>query len=337
MKGRGGNTLPIDVDHFALAHLPTPLEPLDRLRRHLGVGAQLFIKRDDCTGLALGGNKTRKLEFLIGDALAKGATAVISEGGLQSNHVRQTAAASARAGLTCHLVLDHRVPVRTDNYRGNGNLLLDRLLGATVHLCEAGETRRERSLRLVDELRQAGERPYYIPTGGSNEIGALGYVAALAELQRQAASAGIAVDRIVAASSSGGTQAGLLAGQALSGLGCRVSGIDVDGDADKMRSEIGRIAMLCAARLGVAAERLAEPEIVRGHCGEGYGIPTPGMVEALRLLATLEGIVLDPVYTGKAMAGLIAMLRAGEIGAGETVVFIHTGGAPALFGYADGF
>jgi L-cysteate sulfo-lyase len=262
---------------------------------------------------------------------------VITQGGLQSNHVRQTAAACARAKLRCHLVLDHRVPVTSEIYRANGNLLLDRLLGATVHLCAEGETRRARADRLAAELRERGEVPYDIPTGGSNEVGALGYVFALSELQQQAKEASIAIDRIVTASSSGGTQAGLLVGKALTLAPWRISGIDVDGDADTMVAEVGRIAALCAPKLGLAADRLAAPQIVRGHCGEGYGIPTPGMVEAVRLLATLEGILLDPVYTGKAMAGLIAMLRAGEIGADETVVFIHTGGAPALFAYADRF
>lgn len=322
---------------YALAHLPTPLEPLDRLRRHLGVGARLFIKRDDCTGLALGGNKTRKLEYLIGDALQAGATVVISEGGLQSNHVRQTAAAAARAKLACHLVLDHRVPVDTPNYRGNGNLLLDRILGATVHLCARGEARAAKMQAVAAELRTRGERPYLIPTGGSNEVGALGYVGAMLELQQQAERMGLTIDRIVSASSSGGTQAGLLVGKALAGARATVTGVDVDGDPEKMVAEITRIAALCAPKAGVAAARLTSPDILRGHCGPGYGIATPGMAEAVKLLATLEGIVLDPVYTGKGMAGLIALLRAGAIGDGETVVFLHSGGAPALFAYDDRF
>jgi len=331
------NLARFDLPRFALAHTPTPLEPLDRLRRHLGCGARLYVKRDDCTGLALGGNKTRKLEFLIGDALAQGATAVISEGGLQSNHVRQTAAAAARAGLACHLVLDHRVPVDTEIYRANGNLLLDRVLGASVHLCAKSEARAAKMLALADELRRRGERPYLIPTGGSNEVGALGYVAALLELQQQAAAAGLSIDRIVSASSSGGTQSGLLVGKALCGAAAKVSGVDVDGDPEKMVSEVRRIAALCAPKVGVDPARLAPPDILRGHCGPGYGVVTPAMQEAVGLLATLEGIVLDPVYTGKGMAGLIALLRSGEIGAGETVVFLHTGGAPALFAYADRF
>src|SRR5688500_9081915 len=181
---------------FALAHLPTPLEPLDRLHRHIG-GPRLYIKRDDCTGLALGGNKTRKAEFLVGAALAAGATAVVSEGGLQSNHVRQTAAAAAKAELRCHLVLDHQVPIMTSLYRENGNLLLDRVLGATIHLCEAGQTRADALARLLPRLREKGEVPYFIPTGGSSETGALGYAAAALELLQQAKEARISIDRVL--------------------------------------------------------------------------------------------------------------------------------------------
>lgn len=326
-----------DQARYTLAHLLTPLEPLHRLRQHLGVGAKLYIKRDDCTGLAVGGNKTRKLEYLIGDALKQGATVAISEGGLQSNHARQTAAAAARANLKCHLVLDHRVPVTTEIYRANGNMLLDRILGATVHVCAKGETRAARMQAVAEELRRQGERPYLIPTGGSNEVGALGYVAAMQELQQQAEAAGLSIDRIVTASSSGGTQAGLLVGKALTGASCRVSGIDVDGDPDKMVREVGRIAALAAPKVGVDPVKVAAPDIVRGYCGEGYGIATPGMEEAVHLLATLEGILLDPVYTGKGMAGLVGLLRSGVIAPHETVVFVHTGGSPALFAYADRF
>src|SRR5262245_56024185 len=191
-----------DFPRFPLVHARTPLEPLARLRKHLR-GPRLYIKRDDCTGLALGGNKTRKAEFLIGDALRTGATAVISQGGLQSNHVRQTAAAAAKAGLKCHLVLDHQVPMDTANYCSNGNIFLDRLLGATTHVCGKGETRADKVRSLEGELRAQGEVPYVIPTGGSNDIGALGYAAAALELQRQAKDAGISIDRVVFASASG--------------------------------------------------------------------------------------------------------------------------------------
>lgn len=323
---------------FPLAHLPTPLEPLDRLRRHLGGGPRLYIKRDDCTGLALGGNKTRKAEFLIGAARAAGATAVVTEGGLQSNHVRQTAAAAAKAGLKCHLVLNENVPIKTAIYRENGNMLLDRVLGAVVHLCAPGETRADAIRRLLPRLKQDGEVPYVIPTGGSNEVGALGYAAAALELQRQAQDAGVTIDRVLFSTASGGTQAGLAVGMALAESGTQVLGIDVENEADSLLADVRRIAEACAASVGLRrALRDDAFEIRSGYAGEGYGIPTPGMIEAVGLLARLEGIVLDPVYSGKAMAGLIDLVRAGQFGSDETIAFIHTGGAPAMFAYADRF
>ena len=326
-----------DFPRFPIGHLPTPLEPLDRLREHLN-GPRLYIKRDDCTGLALGGNKTRKLEFLIGDALRQGATAVITEGGLQSNHARQTAAAAAKAGLDCHLVLDHQVPVDTSIYRGNGNVLLDRLLAATIHLCAAGETRTDVVERLMQDLRARGDVPYFIPTGGSNETGALGYVSAALELLQQARDAGISIDRVVFATASGGTQAGLMVGMALGRAELSVTGIDIEGDTDALAAQIQRVVEHCATNLGLAGGGgAASPEIVRGHAGPGYGIPTPAMIEAVTLTAALEGVVLDPVYTGKAMAGLIDMVRSGACAGDETIVFVHTGGAPGLFAYADFF
>jgi L-cysteate sulfo-lyase len=330
-----------ELPRFPLAHLPTPLEPLERLRRHIakdGMCPRLYIKRDDCTGLALGGNKTRKAEFLIGAARAAGATSVVTEGGLQSNHVRQTAAAAAKAGLKCHLVLDHQVPIMTSLYRENGNMLLDRVLGAVVHLCEAGQTRADAVERLLPALKKDGEVPYYIPVGGSNETGALGYAAAALELQQQAKEAGIAVDRVLFSTASGGTQAGLVVGMALADASTQVLGIDVENEAESLLAEVRRIAEACAHKVELKRALRADAfEIRSGYAGDGYGIPTPGMIDAVRLLARLEGIVLDPVYGGKAMAGLIDLIRAGYFGADETIVFIHTGGTAAMFAYADRF
>ena len=241
-----------DFPRFRLAHLPTPLEPLERLRRHIGGGPRLYIKRDDCTGLALGGNKTRKAEYLVGAALAADATAVVTEGGLQSNHVRQTAAAAAKAGLKCHLVLDHQVPIDTALYRENGNMLLDRMLGAAVHLCASGETRAEAVARLLPRLREQGESPYHIPTGGSNETGALGYAAAALELLAQAKAVGIAIDRVVFATASGGTQAGLIVGMALAKARTQVLGIDIENEADALLLEVRKVADACARKVGLA-------------------------------------------------------------------------------------
>jgi L-cysteate sulfo-lyase len=263
---------------------------------------------------------------------------VVTEGGLQSNHVWQVVAAAAKAGLTCHLVLDHQVPIDTALYRENGNLLLDRVLGATVHRCAKGETRADAALRLLPRLRDAGETPYFIPTGGSNETGALGYAAAALELLSQAKAAAIAIDRVVFATSSGGTQAGLVVGMALADSRVQVLGVDIENEADALLPEVRRVAEACARKVGLKTPLRDDAfEIVRGYAGPGYGIPTDGMREAVELLARLEGIVLDPVYAGKAMAGLIDLVRTGRFGADETIVFIHTGGIPAMFAYADCF
>jgi len=322
---------------FPLVHAPTPLEPLERLQQFLG-GPRLYIKRDDCTGLALGGNKTRKLEFLVGEALKSGTTAIISEGGLQSNHVRQTAAAAAKVGLKCHLVLDHSVPIDTAIYRTGGNFLLDRLLGAVTHICVAGEMRAAKIDALASNLRARGEVPYYIPTGGSNEVGALGYVSLMLELLQQAKDSRLSFGKIVVASASGGTQAGLVIGKELAQADLTVMGIDVDGDPDTLLAIVQSIAKECALKVGLRQGIRADAyELVRGYATPGYGLPNPGMIEAVKLMASLEGILLDPVYTGKAMAGLIDMVRMGRFGKDETVVFIHTGGTPALFAYADCF
>jgi L-cysteate sulfo-lyase len=330
----------MDLDafpRFPLVHAPTPLEPLARLQNFLG-GPRLYIKRDDCTGLAIGGNKTRKLEFLIGQALKLGATAVVSAGGLQSNHVRQTAAAAAKAGLKCHLVLDHRVPIDTEAYRVGGNFLLDRLLGAVTHICASGETRAGKVDQVVAALRARGEKPYDIPVGGSNEIGALGYVSMMGELLDQAKDGQVSIDRIVVGSSSGGTQAGLVTGRALAQAAVAIMGIDVDGEPEILRAKVQSIARQCALKLGLQKELAPDAfELASGYSAPGYGQPNAGMIEAVGLMASLEGILLDPVYTGKAMAGLIDLIRKGRFGKDETIVFVHTGGTPALSAYADRF
>lgn len=321
---------------YPLAHLPTPLEPLERLSNFLG-GPRILVKRDDCTGLAMGGNKTRKLEFLIAEARERGASAVVTEGGIQSNHVRQTAAAAAKAGLACHLALDRSVPPLDQGYEATGNLFLDRLLGAEISFCAPGQTRKELSTRIVDDLRDRGERPYFIPTGGSSPIGALGYVGCALEILDQARRQDIAIDRVVLASGSGGTMAGLLVGFALADAATKVTGIDIDHEPERVADEVAEIATGCGALLGVAGIDRDGVEVVAGYAAPGYGRPNPGMIEAVRLVAKLEGIILDPVYSGKAMAGLLDMIRRGVIGADETVVFVHTGGAPALFAYTSVF
>ncbi len=321
---------------FPLAHLPTPFEAWARLGAAIG-HPKLFAKRDDCTGLAFGGNKTRKLEFLIGDALATGATSLVTVGAIQSNHCRQTAAAANKAGLPCHLVLVDQVPIKTDAYQQSGNVQLDHLLGAIIHKVESKEAAPEFILNLINKLQASEKTPYFMPPGGSTAIGALGYVACAMELTKQADVASLKLDHVVVASSSAGTQAGLVAGFAALGAEVKVHGINVyEDDPAKLTEAVAGLADETLSLLGVKAAALEI--IVHGdYRGEGYGIPTDGMFDALKLTAREEGVLLDPVYTGKGMAGLMALARAGAFSKDETVTFIHTGGTSGLFAYTPQF
>jgi D-cysteine desulfhydrase family pyridoxal phosphate-dependent enzyme len=321
--------MPPTLPRVPLAQLPTPLEAMPRLTQALG-GPRLFVKRDDQTGLALGGNKTRKLEFLMAEALALEADTVITAGAAQSNHCRQTAAAAAKLGLRCVLVLGGAAPANV-----NGNLLLDHLLGADV--IWAGNRPRE---AVLDEAAQAagvfGHRPYVIPIGGSTPLGAVGYAAAMQEAMEQAAGLGLSFDHIVFASSSGGTHAGLVAGAVQTGFDGRVLGISIDQPADRLQALVAGLATQAAALLG-RAHRFEPADINAnaGYLGAGYGQLGAGEREAIRLFARNEGILLDPVYTGRAAAGMIDLVRRGELRRGESVLFWHTGGAPALPAYAS--
>lgn len=323
------------IERCSLAHLPTPLEPLERLGTALD-GPKLLVKRDDCTGLGLGGNKTRKLEFLLAEALAQGADTVITTGGVQSNHVRQTAAAAARLGLACELVLTRVVPWGGPDYELGGNIQLDRLFGAKVHLHDGATDRTAAMEALAESLRRAGKTPYLIPTGGSNMTGALGYAAAAAELAAQAAAQGEKISAVVQASSSGGTQAGLTAGFAALDPAVRVIGIDVDANPEAVASDVRRLAEEVWERLALPGAFPADKVTLQdGYAGAAYGLPTEVMAEAVRRTARLEGLLLDPVYSGKAMAGLIGLIEAGAFAPDDTVVFLHTGGMPALFPYRE--
>ncbi|MBT3534542.1 MAG: D-cysteine desulfhydrase [Rhodospirillaceae bacterium] len=321
----------------SIAHLPTPLEPMARLAVHLG-GPRILVKRDDCTGLALGGNKTRKLEFLIAEALAQGADTLLTTGGVQSNHVRQNAAAAARAGLSCHLVLAPAVTWNDPAYDVSGNVLLDHLLGAQVHLLPPGTDRDKAMGRLARVLNSQGKAVYVIPSGGSNAVGALGYVACAMELADQAAELGEKVDYLVHASGSGGTQAGLVAGMQLSGSSTQVLGIDITANAADLKKKVRSITQATLHHLGgdEALDRNAL-QIIEGYAGEAYGLPTEQMRAAVRLAARMDGLILDPVYTGKAMAGLIDLISQGRFDKDQTVVFLHTGGMPGLFAYTEYF
>ena len=324
-----------DFPRVSLGHLPTPLEPLPRLSDELG-GPPLWIKRDDCTGLAGGGNKTRKLEFLMGEALQQGADTILCFGALQSNHVRQTAAAAARLGLECHAVLTDIVRYREPAYEVSGNLLLDDLLGAKVHIAKDIAAALAVTKEIVEGLERRGRRHYSIPVGGSNAVGALGYVECAFELCTQADEFGISLGGIFTATSSGGTQAGLVAGFAASGREVPVQGFNVySADAAKQQEELVQLCGEICLALELAPVDAARLKVSHEFLGKAYGDPTPDSVEAVRLVARCEGILLDPVYSGKAMAGLIALIRRGDFAGSDAAVFLHTGGTPALFAYRD--
>lgn len=319
------------------AHLPTPLESLERLSAELG-GPKLWIKRDDCTGLAGGGNKTRKLEFLMADAVEQGADTVITQGATQSNHARQTAAAAAKLGMACHLLLEDRAALPDNDYRCNGNVLLDQLHGATLHGHPGGTDMNVAMEALAGELRDDGGRPYIVPGGGSNEIGALGYVNCALELLQQANDAGLEIAHVVHATGSTGTQAGLVTGFGGSRSGIPVLGISVRATREEQEESVFRLAERTAEHLGIpGAVRRDQVVADSNYVGPGYGLPAPDTLEAIRLFARTEAILLDPVYTGKAAAGLIALVRAGRFAADGNVVFVHTGGAQALFAYRESF
>ena len=320
----------MSVPRLRLAHLPTPVETLPRLCDALG-GPRLLIKRDDQTGLAFGGNKTRKLEFLVAEAREQGAKTLISGGALQSNHCRQTAAAAARFGFECILVL-----TGDKSQRASGNLLLDQLFGAEIVYVADRKDREGILQETFDRATNEGKKPYLVPYGGSNATGALGYVFAMKELIDQNVSA----DWIVFASSSGGTQAGLLLGQRIFGFSGRVLGISVDESEEWLTGEVSKLASATSEKVGERIEFTPADVLVNAnYCGAGYGIVTEREREALRLFASCEGLLLDPVYTGRAAAGMIDLIRTGFFKTNETVLFLHTGGQPALFAeqYADEF
>jgi len=312
---------------------PTPLERLDNLTRIMS-GPEIWIKRDDCTVVATGGNKVRKLEWLIGEAKAQGATHIVTQGAVQSNHVRQTAAVVRRFAMTCTALLEHRVETNDPDYRDSGNVLLDKLFGCRIEHRPAGLDMNAEAEKKGAELRANGESVYVIPGGGSNVVGALGYVSCAQELMQQADALGLRFDRVVTATGSAGTQAGLVVG--LEGINANVPvlGIGVRLPREKQEENVYRLAQATADHAGVSGGIRRDAVVANcDYVGAGYGIPTHGMGEAVRLLAQQEGILLDPVYSGKAMAGLIDLIRKGILAKDQTIVFLHTGGSVGLFGY----
>lgn len=313
----------------SLGFFPTPVTGLPRLSNALG-GAKIFIKRDDMTGLALGGNKTRKLEYLLGDAIASGCDSIITAGAAQSNHCRQTAAAAAHLNMACHLLLGGEKPEQT-----TGNLLIDTLLGCQIHW--AGKNRKGEDIpELFEKLTASGKCPYIVPYGGSNELGALSFIDAVEELERQ--TVGEPFSHIVFASSSGGTQAGLMVGKKLFEKNYQLIGINIDKDETgqvPFDQHIISLANRTAKMIGLDYNFSDQDLVLNSdYVGEGYGVVGDLENEAIKLTAQYEGILLDPVYTGRAMGGLIDMIRTGAIARDSKVLFWHTGGIPALFAYS---
>ena len=311
----------------------TAIEPMPHLSRALG-GAELYIKRDDLLGLTGGGNKTRKLEFLVADALAQGADTLITVGAVQSNHCRLTLSAAVREGLKCRLVLEQRVAGSYNPAASGNNFLFDLLGVEGVTVIDAGEDLHAAMERVAADLAAEGRKGYIIPGGGSNALGALGYVACAEEILAQSFDMGIAFDRIVVASGSAGTHSGIVAGLIGNSAGIPVTGINVRRPRAEQEGNVHRLAVAVAELAGVVPEISREAIVCRDEwVGPGYSLPTAEMVEAVRMFAAHEGVLLDPVYTGKAAAGLIGLVRSGEIAADERVLFVHTGGSPALYAY----
>ena len=312
----------MNIARLNFAHLPTPIEKLPRLTKALG-GPRILVKRDDQTGLAFGGNKTRKLEFLIAEAQEQGAKMLISAGAIQSNHCRQTVAAAARFGFDCTLVLTGERPART-----SANFLLDELFGAEI-IVVADRKDRDRILQeTFDSAVAAGKKPYLVPYGGSSSTGALGYAFAMEEFMQQ----NIKVDWIVFSTSSGGTHAGLVLGQRVFGFNGNVLGISIDEPEAELKAHVSALATQASEKLGERIEFTGDDVLATAnYCRAGYGVFGEGEREAIKLFASNEGLLLDPVYTGRAAAGMIDLIRKGFFRKDETVLFWHTGGQPALF------
>ena len=335
LRKKEKNMLVSGFPRVPLAHLPTRLEHLPRLSERLG-GPEIWIKRDDCTGLATGGNKTRKLEFSMGEALERGADTIITVGAVQSNHVRQTAAAACKLGMKCEVLLEHRVADPSEQYMMSGNVLLDRIFGANLRFYDKGTDFDDEMERIAREVELNGGTPYLIPGGASSPVGDLGYVACAEELLQQFEEQDVAFDHMVIPSGSAGTHAGLIVGLRGNGSDLPLLGIGVNVPRAAQEDKVFELA--CDTAEFVGKPGCVTREDIVADCdyiGGGYGEPTDSMNEAVLLLARTEGLLFDPVYTGKALAGLIDYVRQGRFRKGQHVLFVHTGGVAGLFAYAD--
>ena len=318
----------------SLAHLPTPLEHMPRLSKQLG-GPDIYVKRDDCTGLASGGNKTRKLEYSMAAALEEGADTIITVGAVQSNHVRQTAAAACKLGLKCEVLLERRIAEPSEPYAKSGNILLDRIFGANLREYPGGTDFDAAMAEVADEVSAKGGKPYIIPGGASNKIGALGYVNCAIELLGQIEEQGLDIGHIVTATGSAGTQGGLIVGLKAMESTIPLLGIGVNIPQQDQEEKVFKLACETAEYIGKPGCVTREDVVANcNYVGDGYGVPTESMNEAVLMLARTEGLLFDPVYSGKGLAGMIDLIRNGTLGDGN-IVFLHTGGSAALFAYVD--
>jgi len=321
-------------ERIKLGHFPTPIEHLKNITKYLN-GPNIFIKRDDCTGLATGGNKTRKLEFLIPDAIKSKAELVVTVGAVQSNHARQTAAACALMDLKCLIVLEQRLKNPPKSYMKSGNVFLDKLFGADVKVCPKNQDVSEYTENLINDIKLKGTNVYFIPGGGSNSIGALGYVECLNEIIKDNKKYNFS--QIVHATGSAGTQAGLLAGRKYFNCNIPVTGICVRHKKDIQVDKVYEEAKKTCEKLSCNILNKSDVIVYDEYIGSGYGEPTEGMIEATNLLAKKEAILLDPVYSGKGFAGLIGLIRNKKFTKDDNVLFIHTGGAVSLSAYEWAF
>jgi L-cysteate sulfo-lyase len=319
---------------LGIAHLPTPLEPMTQLTAHLK-GPRLWVKREDCTGVGFGGNKLRKLDYVLHEAIAAGADTIVSGSVVQSNSQRQVAAAAARLGLACHLAVYHgRLAPPTPDYNVSGNALLNRLFGATLHDVPWTGDRNRAIQALADDLTAQGRKPFVVPYGVSNARGAIAYATTMLEIAHQCNALGFVPDAVVHCSGSAGTQAGLVLGAAMCLPATRIVGIDIDAEPERVRADVIRYGHAAGDLLDVPFPE-ANVDVVAGHAGPAYGVPHQATIDAIKLAGRLEAFVLDPVYSGKGLAGLIALIAEGRWTPDQNVIFLHTGGAPALFAYRE--
>ena len=316
-----------NFQRVSLGHFPTPVEHLKSISAFLG-GPQIYIKRDDCTGLATGGNKTRKLEFILADALDKNADLVVTVGAIQSNHARQTAAACAKLGLRCLIILEHRLKGAPEIYNNSGNVFLNKVFGAEMIMCPKDRVVEDYADEIIEKRRQSGENPYFIPVGGSNHLGELGYIECFREITKDQNSESFS--HIILATGSGGTHAGLIAGKTIFKSDIEVIGISIKGTKKEQEEKVFQLAINSLEYVSGPSPSKEDVIIMDDFVGPGYAEPTDGMRKALSLMATKEGILLDPVYSGKAFDGLIGLIKSNFFQPSDKVLFLHTGGSAAI-------